>query len=744
MAMGSPSTLYPKKVDLTNCDKEPIHLLGKIQPHGFLLVCNSNNYTLERASENFFEAFNLNQDHIETYDIVSIFGKEEGEKLINHFQTNEVKPLEVRFNETLFITIIHYKENRIYIELESITDHDVLFTQYDLSEIISELSGAPTLDAMCNKAAHLIHKKLGYDRVMLYKFDEDWNGEVISESLNLQKKSWLGLHYPASDIPKQARALFLRQGVRIIKDVNATDVNICPRANVQLNPIDLSNCELRAVSPIHIEYLKNMKVGATLTAAIISNGSLWGLIACHHDSPKFINYYQRLSVKFLTEVFSTQLTLRASNEVLQRINDTAVKRSLLVNQMSDGWDIHQGLTASECTFLDVTEASSGAIYTDGVLTTKGDTPHQNDILQLVDWIYKNGNDTIYKTQNIGEHYEKAQDLLKKASGVLCLFLTKNSKNCLLWFKPEVIQTVKWGGNPNKAVHQVGERISPRKSFDLWKQEQKGRSLPWQDYEVASAKALIESISKIIISKYDEVKRLNEELQAAYKDLETFSYSVSHDLRAPLRGIDGFAQIIKEDYFDTLDDFGKSSVHRIIDAAEHMNKLIDDIISFSSLGKGGMTLGNFSMSDLVAEIIDFLQVGSGILKAKLTVDDNLKDFYGDRGMVFQLVLNLVENAVKYTKKEEQPVIEIGQLLDGLVTTYFVRDNGIGFNQEHSDRIFGLFNRLVKEREFKGSGIGLAIAHRIIEKHQGRIWVESEVGVGSTFYFKLPTLEKPLEV
>lgn len=733
--MSSLSAHYPKKVTLTNCDKEPIHVLGQIQPYGFLLVFDKKSHTLSRVSQNVFSFFDISKKSLRDYDVLSIFGQIGGLKLENHFKSINTKPIEIEYKKKSYVTIVHYTQDLIYAEFEPVTDKTVVVSQYDLSEIFSELSNATSVEDMCTKTAHLIRKQFEYDRVMLYKFDEEWNGEVIAESCAVHKNSWLGLHYPATDIPQQARALFLKQGVRIIKDVDAVSSSVYPPIDEKGNALDLSLCELRAVSPIHIEYLKNMKVGATLTAAIICNGMLWGLIACHHDSSKFINYYQRLTVKFLTQVFATQLTLRSSNEVLQRINNTASQRSLLVKQMSDHWDVHRGLTTYPCTFLDVTDADGGAIYLNKNLTVIGNTPKKESILKIIHWIHKSHNENVFKTNKLEEIFTSDENLSGEAAGVLCIFLKENATDCIIWFKPEIIKTIKWGGKPTKIIDDVNHRISPRKSFDLWKEIQKGVSLPWKDYEIASATSLVDSITKVIISKYDEVKKLNEELQLAYKDLETFSYSVSHDLRSPLRGISGFAQIIKEDYFDTLDDYGKTSIQRIIDASNKMNKLIDDIISFSSLGKSHVSLGNFSMQEVLSEVFDFLQVNLLYKHTKLIVQDDIGDVYGDRAMIFQVLVNLLDNALKYSHTKDQPIVKIGKIIDGSSVTYYVKDNGIGFKETHSNRIFEMFSRVVDDRQFKGSGIGLAIVKRIIERHKGKIWTESVEGEGATFFFQL---------
>lgn len=733
--MSGPSTLYPKKIDLTNCDKEPIHLLGQVQSHAYLFVLEALTLQMLRVSENVFDLLSRKREDIYKITLEDIFGSSAG-TINTHIAGKNTQTIEVGVKEKRYVVITHYKEDLIYIELEPIVAQvEAHIMQRQLSDIITDLNQAITVSEMCDKTANLIKSLTGYDRVMLYKFDQNWNGTIISESREEVLESWLGMHYPATDIPQQARKSFLKQGVRIIADVASQTSAVFPELNEQGEPLDLTNCESRASSPIHIEYLENMKVGATLTAAIVSNGTLWGLIACHHYSPKFTNYYQRQTIKFLTQVFSTQLTLRSSNEVLARINATTASRAKLVEQMSNEWDVQGGLTKKPTSMLTITEATGGAVFLENTLSTVGDTPSKEDIKNLIDWIYTTQLGNTYTTQNLAKVYEKGKAFAKMASGVLCVFIAKGQKDCLLWFKPELKQVISWGGNPEKAVAEKNKRLSPRKSFEKWNKEQVLTSLPWKDYEIASAQALKTSISNIIISRYQEVKLLNDKLKEAYNELESFSYSVSHDLRSPLRGIDGFAQIIKEDYFDTLDDYGKNAIQTIIDSTSKMNTLIDDILAFSGIGKDQTAMGVFDMQELVNEVVQFLQLEKKYNNAIIEVEADLPKAYGDRGMIFQLLINLIGNALKYSHTVQKPSVHIGVLKDKSPAVYYVRDNGIGFNEAHKEKIFGVFNRLVKD-EFEGSGIGLAIAQRVIDKHQGVIWAESKEHQGATFYFQLP--------
>ena len=307
---------------------------------------------------------------------------------------------------------------------------------------------------------------------------------------------------------------------------------------------------------------------------------------------------------------------------------------------------------------------------------------------------------------------------------------------MLWFKPEKLETVTWAGNPEKPVAlDYNQRLSPRKSFEKWSVLQHAQAEPWEDYELAAAKALKQDISEIILEKYEEVKSLNNRLQIAYEDLETFSYSVAHDLRAPLRGIDGFAQIIKEDYYDALDDFGKSSVQTIIYSADRMNRLIDDILEFSRVSKADLSRSRFSLETVTRDTLKFLNVAQEYPKTEIRIQDSLPEVYGDQNMITQVMQNLLTNALKYSAHKDQPLLEVGSEKIKGKTYFYIQDNGIGFDKKrHQKRIFKLFSRLVG-KEYEGSGVGLTIVKRIIKKHNGKLKVRSTPGQGSTFLFTL---------
>ncbi|GAA3522981.1 ATP-binding protein [Aquimarina addita] len=728
--MESPSALYPKKVDLTNCDKEPIHIVGKIQNHGYLIACNPNTLKISYFSQNCLDLFDVSSDELAENHIHTLFSESLIDQIKNNCNEHKIVPIPITLKEEDFILIAHSVDTQaIIIELEKADEPlDPIIYQQQLSLAINSLSAIKNEFDMCKEVAQLIKSFFDYDRVMIYQFDSHWNGKVVAEEKEAHLESWLGLQYPATDIPQQARKLFLKQGVRIVADVSSDTIPITNSASHKA-PLDLSNSELRAVSPIHIEYLTNMGVGATLTAAIIYQNELWGLIACHHYSPKFLNYHRRLSVKLITQMFSSQLGLLTMNIALEKTNQSNKIRLKLIEQMSKGWDIESILSVESYSMLDITEAEGAALFMNGAIKTIGNTPEEEEITKLISWIQTQHNSDVLYTSHLGSIYADAHKITETASGILTLFISNSKNDMLIWFKPEVIQTVDWGGNPNEKSVDSNQILSPRKSFAKWTEEQSGHSLPWSDMEIASTKALKDHITNIIVEKYDEINFLNKKLVAANEELESFSYSVSHDLRSPLRGIDGFAQIIKEDYFDSLDEYGQQAINTIISSINKMNTLIDDILAFAGLGKTLLKRDKINMQELISDVLGFLQVDRLYANTYINVHQ-LPPAYGDRGMIFQLLINLIGNALKYSSKEEKPNIEIGYENE----YYYIKDNGIGFDISHVTKIFGVFNRLVND-EYQGSGIGLAISKRVVEKHGGDIKVRSTPQKGSVFSFNL---------
>jgi len=226
------------------------------------------------------------------------------------------------------------------------------------------------------------------------------------------------------------------------------------------------------------------------------------------------------------------------------------------------------------------------------------------------------------------------------------------------------------------------------------------------------------------------------LKSVNKELEAFSYSVSHDLRSPLRSIDGYAEMLGEEYSSILDEEGNRLLDIIKDSARNMGELIDDLLTFSRMGRKELQRSKIDMTELFKTVFDELSE-SVDHKAKIKIN-KLSSITADASLIKQVLINLISNAIKYSSKKEKPVIEIKSEVSGKYTIYSVRDNGVGFDMQFSDKLFGVFQRLHSENEFEGTGVGLALVQRIIIKHGGEVWAEAKENEGAVFYFKLPNL------
>lgn len=747
--MDSGKSAYAVKYDLTNCDSEPIHLIRFVQSHACLLACRLPDLQIQQISDN-AELFLghsagklLDSTLNELFDAVTLGQIKEGLSAPDSFRgVNPIKTTIGKSGQTNFYNIIAHvnNDNLLILEIEPIADNiSTSKFQYILSNAIQNVQEA-SMATLFEVTAREVKKITQYDRVMLYRFDQDYNGEVIAEAKEAHLEPFLNLRYPASDIPKQARELFLKNKVRLLKDVKSEPARVLPLVHPETRqPLDMTHTVARGLSPIHLEYLVNMGVGGSLSIAIVLNDQLWGLIACHHTTSKYLDYSLRIACQFIGQIFSGHLALQAANDYRESTLESNITRTTLFEQMSSDYDILHGLTKEKVSILDLVDCQGAAVITENQITLLGKTPKEGEVRQLAIWLEDKTNTAVFTTVELPNIYPSALAFKDTAAGLMAIKFTDKPSEYVLWFRPETVQEVYWGGNPEKAVvpKKDGTRISPRRSFNKWKDLVNNTARPWQKFERNTAIALRNDIKAFIIQKFKEIKKLNQQVLSAYKELESFSYSVSHDLRAPLRNIDGFAQILKEDYGDNLDEYGLEVLDTIIESANRMNKLITDILSFSKLGRANMIFDELDTYKLLKSILKEFSYGKDKDQLNVKISGKLPSIYGDQTLLRQLFFNIISNAIKYSQKEEKQVIEISGQSEAEQVIIAIKDNGIGFDMKYAEKIFGVFNRLVSEMEFEGTGIGLAIVNRIIEKHGGEIKVESTLGVGTTFLVKLPT-------
>ncbi|MDN3581647.1 ATP-binding protein [Mucilaginibacter flavus] len=730
------------KVDLTNCDREPIHIPGKIQSHGFLVAVNSKTYVISYISKN-----------IEQYvDVIAqdMLGKPITEleryleladdsthltQLLNLAKASKtddvINPLAINVKGAGYNLILSKSNDELIMEFET-TDSDLdLDVQKSIGRSVAEILSGKTLGILLQNAAAEVKKIINYDRVMIYKFNEDGHGEVVAEVKNDDLEPFFGLHYPASDIPKQARELYKINLTRIIADVDSESSPIITYQ--EGTPLDLTHSALRAVSPIHIQYLKNMGVGSSFSISLIAHGELWGLVACHNYSPRFIDYKARDASKLIGQILSSALEYRQDEEDSEKTTALNEAVNTIADYIKKDTDIAFALIKNKVTIQDVTTADGVALIFDDEINTLGNTPDIDQIKHIVEWLKVNMIDGIYYTYRFPEIFPAAKEYTDVASGIMACMLSKELGEMVIWFKPEQIKSITWAGNPEKPVEEDANglmQLSPRKSFDSWNQIVKNTSEKWKNDELAAVVKIREDIIYAINRKANEIRLLNERLQVAYEELDTFSYTISHDLRTPLSSIKNYSELLLSTN-KSLDDSAKKMIERIIKGTDKMSMLIKEILHYSRVGRTDIELVPINMTALVTEIKREVTAALNVPNLEFTIGDT-PVINGDAVMITQVFTNLLNNAVKYSSKSQPARVKIeGKISNGEVV-YSVSDNGVGIDVNYYNRVFELFKRMDNAMDYEGTGVGLAIVKRIVERHKGRIWFESKLGVGTIFY------------
>ena len=604
-----------------------------------------------------------------------------------------------------------------------------------IGDIISQTSRVSNLDTLLNTAAREIKQIIKYDRVMIYKFAPEGHGQVVAEEKNEDLNSFLGLWYPASDIPKQARELYKLNPTRLIVDVDTVTAPIITSASNK-QPLDLTYSQLRAVSPMHIEYLKNMGVKSSFSISLISKGELWGLIACHNYSPKFINYQARETSKLIGQIIYSSLEFVLEEEDHQVIH--SINENLIILQSHiEKEDMIDALSKNSVSLLNITNATGAVIIFDNKISSFGETPSIHEIKNIADWLIEHSHNDIYFTNLFPAMYAPAVQYSHIASGILCCIFSIELKEMIIWFKPEQIQQVTWAGNPEKPIERDdngNSDLMPRKSFEKWTEIVKHTAQQWTSAEVSAVEKIREHLIYAIKRKADDIRILNEKLSLANEELDAFSFTVSHDLKIPLAAIKGYAQLLEmSDDFSLPDQ--KIILGKIIKASNRMDLMMNEILRYSQVGKEAYKNEMINMKALLDEITSEIFSQNQYQGVEMAFGE-ITNFTGDQVMISQLFSNLLSNAVKYSSKSERPKVIIESEVKNNEVIYSITDNGIGIDTRYHSRVFELFKRMDNVDDIDGSGVGLTIAKRIVEKHNGKIWFESDFGKGTTFYVLFP--------
>ena len=544
-------------VDLTNCDREPIHVLGTIQPFGFLIALTAD-WLVSRVSANSAAFIGHEPEALLGQPISAVFSADAIHMLRNRITLlRGPDSVERMFSLALidggpaFDIAVHFSGQLVVIEGEP-ASHDEMEASSIVRSMVSRLAQVEGMAPFLRDGARQVRALTGFDRVMVYRFAEGGDGEVVAEALRSGVDSFYGLHYPASDIPVQARTLYLRNIFRVIADVKAVPVPVVPALDPTGAALDMSLCLTRAVSPIHIEYLGNMGVGASLSISIIVEGKLWGLFACHHYAPRLPTFAQRSAAELFGQIFSMMLESRERAETATYEGKARQVADRLMAAVAQDHDLLSNARWLGDIIFDTIPADGVGIYIDGQMTFSGLTPDPAAFSAIVTMLNRVAASQIYTTDNLSAVLPGAADYADRAAGLLAIPLSRRPRDYVVLFRAEQLRSVRWAGQQDKHIEYGpnGPRLTPRKSFESWSQLVKGVALPFAPAELRVAEALRTALLEVVLRLSDSA---DQERQRANEKQELLIAELNHRVRNILSLIRGLLSQTR-DSAGTVEEF----------------------------------------------------------------------------------------------------------------------------------------------------------------------------------------------
>jgi two-component system, chemotaxis family, sensor kinase Cph1 len=766
-------------LDLTTCDREPIHIPGAIQPHGVLLALAEPALVVQQASANLPAMLGLAARATLGQPLATMVGGEAAERIargLAHEPLDEVNPLELVIAGARFDGVLHRSEGVVILELEPDPAPLPARTHHPLRGAIVHVQACDTLDALCETVVREIRQLTSFERVMVYQFDDEGHGWVRAELAAEGLEPYRGLHYPASDIPRQARELYRKNWLRIIPDARYTPVPVVPTLRPDTSqPLDLGCSVLRSVSPIHLEYLANMSIRGSMSVSLIVRGQLWGLISCaQHTGPKFLPYAIRSDCELLGRIASLHIAALDDRAVAARRADRAGPMRVLSAAMRAGEQVLPALLTHPDELLGLLEATGAAVVGGPVgvgeppertITCCGLVPPDAAIVELASSLASvpearhsdpesaspagagldaagGGPDpsrliegAIFATSSLATRDPRFAPIKDVASGVASFALPGWQ---ILWFRPEVLQTVSWGGDPRKPVEPdvAGTpRLHPRRSFAAWQEQVRLHSAPWRAHDLEALEDLRRAAIEI-----DLAKQVARE-QRAVRVRDDLVAVVSHDLRNPLSLIHMQTSLLRAMALeaDERSERMLAGVDRIQRSADRMTSLVNDLLDLARIESGRFTLERtrVSIREVLEECLVIMRPLAEAKRIALAVtlapaaDLTLAL---DRDRIFQVLSNLFGNAIKFTPEAGR--IDLAVSADAKVVQLAITDTGPGIPETEQQRIFDRYWQSPSRQKAGGTGLGLYIARGIVLAHGGRIWAARAPSGGATFTLELP--------
>jgi two-component system, chemotaxis family, sensor kinase Cph1 len=496
-----------KNRDAEFCGRVPLHQTNLIQPHGVLLVVQDDDHFILQASENAEVLFGVKiqqlvstrlTDHLESNDINSL----------QHLLASPGeprRPFVFRLKSGNYLGIIHQEEGFYLVEFQKEERPDraeksFVSAYLQVKNMLSSIDATGTTDETCQVVARELKALSGFDKVMIYRFDKDWHGDVIAEEKEEGMDAYLGLKFPASDIPRQARELYKKTPYRLIPTTDYEPVRLYPVINPRTNAFtNLSNSNLRSVAAVHLEYLRNMQVKASMSTRILKDGELWGLIACHHREPRYVSYEMCAVFELISTVMTTKISAVQTNDLLAY---HSAKRQELVSFMQAVYQSNNPADYKNALFS-LLEADGLSIVVNRHVESIGKTPPGEAVEDLAYWLSSNQTKEVYHQPSLIAVYEPAEAFTDTASGLLAVPIDPEKGDFVMAFRSEALQKVDWGGNPSEAVQfeEDNKKYHPRASFRIWQETVRQTSMPWREELLRTARDV-----QVFLMRFQGVRR----------------------------------------------------------------------------------------------------------------------------------------------------------------------------------------------------------------------------------------------
>ncbi len=733
--------------DQDPCAQEAIHTPGSIQPHGYLFILNEADLTVVAASTNAADALDLAPTALIGRPIAALLASTTNMDLESALRSPHAETaIRVRFSTPTRSAeldgLVHYDEIYMLLELTPRMPADrveTLFRQVRFG--VARIRESKTEESACQALATGIRRLTGFDRVLVYRFDSDWNGQVVAEDKAENACSYYGQTFPASDVPPQVRALYTNNTVRLIPNITYVPSCIYPAT---LPPsglsIDLSKVILRSISPIHLEYLANMGVAASMSVSVVRDGLLWGLVACHHFSPRSLSYDELRACEPLAREMAWYLHTKDRWANAECLVTMRYLEGEFLAPSGDVKDYREWLAPLAPSLFHITRSQGLVICDDKAVWTAGEVPTEQQIAALIDWLRSSNEDRIV-TDRLSARFPAANAYCAVASGMTA---NKIANGWLIWFRAEWEHEVIWAGDPGKPIMSAGSggQTGPRKSFAPWCEQVRGHSQPWTAADVFA----VGQVHTLVLGAMMD-DRVRQDFRR--RKFETVG-GLAHELNSLLQPIISTAQIVLEDH--QADTQLAEEMTLILDSANRAAEIVRGMLLYVRIPRKERR--HVSLADVLAGELDLLRctLPPGI-RLHFRAGPTARQSRIPSSELGQIVRNLVDNAVHALEGRGEVTVNVDevQVTDahadlmpvppGNYGRISVADNGPGIAPALLTQIFEPF--FTTKDIGQGTGLGLSIVEGLVRSRGGTITVHNVPERGAVFEIMLPSFDVPAD-